>query len=151
MGHREQVGVIKNAIKTYLWTYGGKDKHDIREFLRKNFPDIRFRTYDAIDKHLLELKNAGEIVIEDEGYPELIYITRKAIDNMIENLDKELLEKELKDWDFHIRKTNMDAEINKWVIETIVEVRSKKGFRIKEFPTPFNLEASQQPGHQQGR
>ena len=120
-------GLTKTLIKYYLLDYGKKTKKDIRMFLQDR-TNIPFKTNEAIDRHLRSLISSSdvrEIEIDNTYYQ----MTEQGKMRMYEDMEKEILKREIEDWEFHKKMEDNLLYINNKVIQTIIAVKEKGYFR----------------------
>ncbi len=129
-------GEVKELIKNYICAYRITDKYDIRRFLRKTYPDIRFKTYDAIDRHLKDFLEDGYIQF-DENTDTYSLTDRGRID-MYEQIEKDQILKELNDWDYHLQKKEDDLRISQMVVLDMIEHEKEKHYSKEEWEEHFN-------------
>ena len=120
-------GLTKTLIKYYLLDYGKKTKKDIRMFLQDR-TNIPFKTNEAIDRHLRSLISSSDVreIEIDNTYYEM---TEQGKMKIYEELEKELLTREIKDWKYHNRMEANRIYINQKVIETIIALKEKGYFK----------------------
>ena len=119
--------MTKTLIKYYLLDYGKKTKKDIRMFLQDR-TEIPFKTNEAIDRHLRSLISSSDVreIEIDNTYYEM---TDQGKVRMYEDMEKEILTREIEDWEFHKKIEDNLLYINNKVIQTIIAIKEKGYFR----------------------
>ena len=121
------MGETKEIIKWYLLAYGPTHKKDLRIHLqrvekqKKKASNIKFKTNDAIDNHLKDLIDCGDIGLNETD--DLYSLTEKAIQSLYVQLEKDQLKNELDDWDFHLQREREEKEIMKIVVKSLIELK----------------------------
>lgn len=121
MAHRNGIGEAKDIILYYLSAYGPSSKWHIREELRTAFPEIPFKTFDAIDKHLKDLIERGYIT-HDETH-DLFSLTDYAKLQIYANLEIEQMQRELNDLNYHFQMQEQREKVNRIIVKSIIELK----------------------------
>ena len=95
----------------------------IVEKQKKEASNIKYRTNDAIDRHLKDLIECGDIKLNETD--ELYSLTEKAKMDLYQQLEKEQLEKELENWEYHLQRKQEEKEMLNIIVKSIIEMREK--------------------------